>query len=138
MLRCALQQHPTRLHLLTGRCAIGQSQANPPSLQIHLRYIREVVSMKKAAEKAEDTVVGKRRASSTPQLNGSKKSKIPSSSSDPLRQPHDRAQEAEENGIVLRKFYPPEMSNAGAQAYNADQLPRPIELFDTALKETAN
>jgi deoxyribodipyrimidine photo-lyase len=30
------------------------------------------------------------------------------------------------------------MSNARAQAYNVDLLPRPIELFDTALKETAN
>lgn len=59
------------------------------------------------------------------------------STNDPLRQPHDRAQEAEDNGIVLRKYYPPEMSNARVQAYNADQLPRPIELLHAALKETA-
>jgi deoxyribodipyrimidine photo-lyase len=96
-----------------------------------------MASTKNAVDKAGDAIVGKRKALSTPQVNGSKKPKITSSSTNPLRQPHDRAHEAEENGIVLRKFYPPEMSNARAQAYNTDQLPRPIELLDTALKETA-
>jgi len=96
-----------------------------------------MASTKKAAEKAAGSVVGKRKALSAPQINSSKKPKITASSTDPLRQPHDRAQEAEENGIVLRKFYPPEMNNARAQAYNADQLPRPIELLEAALKETA-
>ncbi len=97
-----------------------------------------MTSVMKTAEKAADFVVGKRKAPSTPQANGSKKPRITSTAADPLRQPHDRAQEAEENGIVLREFYPPEMSNARAQAYNADQIPRPIELLHAALKETAN
>jgi deoxyribodipyrimidine photo-lyase len=94
-------------------------------------------SSKKAAGKAADGIVGKRKAPSTLQTNGSKKPRTTPSSSDPLRRPHDRAQEAEENDIVLRKFYPAEMSDARAQAYNTNQLPRPIELLDTALKETA-
>jgi len=78
---------------------------------------------------------GKRKASSPPEP-AAKKSKISNDSSDPLRQPHDSAQEAEENGIVLREFYPHEMNNARAAAYNADELPRPIELLNNALKET--
>lgn len=87
----------------------------------------------------------KRKAStpleSTP--NATKKPKVgsssssSSSSSDPLRQPHESAQEAEEHGIVLRKFYPHEMCNARALAYNNDELPRPIELLNDALAETA-
>ncbi|KAI1768112.1 deoxyribodipyrimidine photo-lyase [Hypoxylon sp. FL1150] len=60
-----------------------------------------------------------------------------SNSEDPLRQPHHFAAEAEENGIVLRKYYPAEMSNARAQAYNADQLPRPIEQLQAAMRATA-
>jgi deoxyribodipyrimidine photo-lyase len=97
-----------------------------------------MVFLRNAMEKAANGITGKRKAPSTPQSNGNKKSKIAFSSSDPLRQPHDRAQEAEENGIVLRKFYPPEMNIARAQAYNAGQLPRPIELLDAALNETKN
>ncbi|RDL32956.1 putative Deoxyribodipyrimidine photo-lyase [Venustampulla echinocandica] len=84
---------------------------------------------------------GKRRASTSPEAtttNGScsKKSKITRESPDPLRQPHFNAQKAEDNGIVLRKFYPPEMSNARATAYNNDELPRPIEVLQSALSET--
>ena len=78
---------------------------------------------------------GKRKASSPPEP-AAKKSKISNDSSDPLRQPHDSAQEAEDNGIVLREFYPHEMNNVRAAAYNADELPRPIELLNNALKET--
>ncbi|KAK0624908.1 DNA photolyase, FAD-binding/Cryptochrome [Bombardia bombarda] len=51
--------------------------------------------------------------------------------------PHPFHQESEENGIVLRKFYPHEMSNARARAYNSDELPRPIELLNAALAGTA-
>ena len=79
---------------------------------------------------------GKRKLSSTtePAVNGSsKKSKI---SIDPLRAPHPKAQESEDNGIVLRTYYPSEMSNARALAYKADELPRPIELLKEALSDT--
>ncbi|KAI1384182.1 deoxyribodipyrimidine photo-lyase [Hypoxylon trugodes] len=67
-----------------------------------------------------------------------KKPKIENASSDPLREPHHFAAEAEEHGIVLRKYYPPEMSNARAQAYNDNTLPRPIEQLEAALEETAS
>ncbi|KAI1496864.1 deoxyribodipyrimidine photo-lyase [Biscogniauxia marginata] len=60
-----------------------------------------------------------------------------SSSSDPIRQPHHFAAEAEENGIVLRKYYPREMSNTRALAYNNNEIPRPIEQLTEALAETA-
>jgi deoxyribodipyrimidine photo-lyase len=54
-----------------------------------------------------------------------------------LRKPHPFAAEAEENGIVLRKYYPPEMSNPRAVAYNNNEIPRPIETLFGALEETA-
>lgn len=56
---------------------------------------------------------------------------------DPLREPHHSAKESEENGIVLRKYYPHEMNNERCLAYNSDELPRPIELLEQALEETA-
>ncbi|EHL02245.1 Cryptochrome/photolyase FAD-binding protein [Glarea lozoyensis ATCC 20868] len=83
----------------------------------------------------------KRKATISPEAeaitNGfSKKPKITNGSTDPLRKPHHSAQEAEDNGIVLRKYYPHEMSNARAIAYNNNELPRPIELLESALEET--
>ncbi|KAI0169870.1 deoxyribodipyrimidine photo-lyase [Hypoxylon sp. FL1284] len=70
--------------------------------------------------------------------SASKRSKRENGLSDPLRQPHHFAAEAEEHGIVLRKYYPPEMSNARAQAYNEDRIPRPIEELQDALRDTAS
>jgi len=61
-----------------------------------------------------------------------------SSSAADLRQPHPRAQEAEDNGIVLRKYYPHEMSNARALAYNSDTIPRPVKELEHALSSTAS
>ncbi|KAH8203542.1 hypothetical protein TruAng_002290 [Truncatella angustata] len=55
---------------------------------------------------------------------------------DDLRKPHPFAGEAEDNGIVLRKYYPHEMSNARALAYNNNELPRPIETLLDALNST--
>ncbi|KAH6624700.1 DNA photolyase, FAD-binding/Cryptochrome [Chaetomium sp. MPI-SDFR-AT-0129] len=55
---------------------------------------------------------------------------------DPLRQPHPFHEEAERHGIVLRKFYPPEMSNARARTYQAGEIPRPIEQLNAALQDT--
>lgn len=60
-----------------------------------------------------------------------------SKSSDPLRAPHPNYEDSEKHGIVLRKYYPHEMSNERAAAYNANELPRPIELLDSALSDTA-
>lgn len=54
-----------------------------------------------------------------------------------LRQPHPQASVAEHNGIVLRKFYPPEMSNERARAYNHDEIPRPMDQLISAMESTA-
>ncbi|KAK0745659.1 DNA photolyase, FAD-binding/Cryptochrome [Schizothecium vesticola] len=56
---------------------------------------------------------------------------------DPLREPHPFYKDSEKHGIVLRKFYPHEMSNDRARAYIADEIPRPIEALNAALAETA-
>lgn len=58
-------------------------------------------------------------------------------SSPSFHTPHPFAAEAEENGIVLRKYYPPEMANARALAYNSNEIPRPIEKLLGALEQTA-
>ncbi|KAH7034623.1 putative Deoxyribodipyrimidine photo-lyase [Microdochium trichocladiopsis] len=55
-----------------------------------------------------------------------------------LREPHHLADEAEEHGIVLRDFYPREMNNVRAKAYNDNILPRPIELLTKALADTSS
>ncbi|KAK3938441.1 putative deoxyribodipyrimidine photo-lyase [Diplogelasinospora grovesii] len=88
----------------------------------------------------------KRKAPPSDTIDGSEKKRktildaaaalIPTLSTDPLRQPHPFHKEAEENGIVLRKYYPHEMSNARARAYNADELPRPIEVLNAASADT--
>ncbi|KAH7273455.1 DNA photolyase, FAD-binding/Cryptochrome [Fusarium solani] len=83
----------------------------------------------------------KRKASAAQNGTSAKKAKTANangSSSDGLRQPHYKAQEVEENNIVIRKFYPPEMSNARARAYNNNEIPRPIETLIGALEDTAN
>ncbi|ORY55832.1 DNA photolyase, FAD-binding/Cryptochrome [Pseudomassariella vexata] len=54
-----------------------------------------------------------------------------------LREPHPFSVQAEDHGIVLRKYYPHEMSNARALAYNNNQIPRPIESLLGALEHTA-
>ncbi|KAK8003291.1 hypothetical protein PG989_003010 [Apiospora arundinis] len=70
-------------------------------------------------------------------LESSNHEKNGNSAADSLRQPHPFSAEAEENGVVLRKFYPHEMSNARALAYNNNELPRPIEVLVEAMEETA-
>ncbi|KAK7967978.1 deoxyribodipyrimidine photo-lyase [Apiospora aurea] len=65
------------------------------------------------------------------------KKKNGAAADDPLREPHPFSAEAEENGVVLRKFYPHEMSNARALAYNNNELARPIEVLASAMEETA-
>ena len=41
-----------------------------------------------------------------------------------------------DNGIVLREFYPPELTNKRANMYAAGELERPIETLEKAIKET--
>ncbi|CAJ2500632.1 Uu.00g034850.m01.CDS01 [Anthostomella pinea] len=108
----------------------------PPTIQYAHSY-RE----SSAASKMPPKKTVKRKAIVSSDVNGHpiKKAKLDISSpdDDPLRQPHHFAPETEEHGIVLRKYYPPEMSNARAAAYNHDALPRPIEQLVAAQEETA-
>ncbi|KAF2095487.1 hypothetical protein NA57DRAFT_67878 [Rhizodiscina lignyota] len=59
---------------------------------------------------------GTRQRSSSPQFDHSR--------------PEDRT------GIVLREFYPPEMSNERCAMYNNNEIPRPIEVLHAAIAET--
>jgi deoxyribodipyrimidine photo-lyase len=52
-----------------------------------------------------------------------------------INTPHPGAQQAEDFGIVLREFYPPEMSNARCEAYNNGILERPIDTLNRAYAE---
>jgi deoxyribodipyrimidine photo-lyase len=80
----------------------------------------------------------KKRLSDNRDSNGvSKRSKANGLSADPLRAPHPFHEDAEEYGIVLRDFYPHEMSNERARAYNNNEIPRPIEVLNDALQDTA-
>ena len=71
------------------------------------------------------------------------KRKHAESAEKPLKRPkgkfpaHKDSREEEKYGIVDREFYPPEITNARCAQYNNNELPRPIELLDEALKETA-
>lgn len=67
-------------------------------------------------------------------INGTTSKKAKTST---LTEPHRFHNEAEEHGIVLRKYYPHEMSNARARAYNDNELPRPIEQLQAAQQEAA-
>lgn len=77
----------------------------------------------------------KRKSASSTTTNGASSKR--SRTANGLREPHPLAGEAETYGIVLRKYYPPEMSNARARAYNSNDIPRPIEDLLCALEETA-
>ncbi|KAH8693818.1 putative deoxyribodipyrimidine photo-lyase Phr1 [Talaromyces proteolyticus] len=50
--------------------------------------------------------------------------------------PHPSAQQTEDFGIVLREFYPPEMSNSRCEAYSNGTLERPIDTLNKAYAET--
>lgn len=54
-----------------------------------------------------------------------------------LSDPHPFHEVAEEHGIVLRKYYPHEMNNARALAYNDNALTRPIEELQSSMHQTA-
>ena len=106
---------------------------------VQTKPFSSVTKLNMPPKKAAAGSSSKRKAANSPEpkTNGSsKKFKITNGSSDPLRQPHASAQEAEDYGIVLRKYYPHEMSNQRAIAYNNDELPRPIDVLASALEET--
>ncbi|KAH7066216.1 DNA photolyase, FAD-binding/Cryptochrome, partial [Paraphoma chrysanthemicola] len=48
----------------------------------------------------------------------------------------DHSRSEERAGIVDRRYYPAEMSNERCSMYNANEIPRPIEILEKALQET--
>jgi deoxyribodipyrimidine photo-lyase len=85
------------------------------------------------------TTNSKRKTTSSTEAgpeNSPKKPKTRNDSPSRLHAPDPKAHQAEENGIVLRAFYGPEISNERALAYKNGELPRPVELLDSALSET--
>ncbi len=114
--------------------------AQPPSL---LRNLSSKMSPRGTKRKAQAQAASS-SASSAPQNPRARQPASPAPAPpaapptlDPLQQPHPLHEEASQHGIVLRKFYPPEMSNARARAYQAGELPRPIEQLDAALQATS-
>jgi deoxyribodipyrimidine photo-lyase len=49
----------------------------------------------------------------------------------------DREKQEEEYGVIQREFYPAEMSNERCARYNANEIPRPIEVLTQAVQKTA-
>ncbi|OAA55285.1 deoxyribodipyrimidine photo-lyase [Niveomyces insectorum RCEF 264] len=93
---------------------------------------RENASSKRKASASQTSPSGE--PSSGP--NGRKKAKT--AKHDALHQPHPRHALSEDHGIVLRRYYPPEMSNKRASAYANGKLPKPIDELQDALDETAD
>ncbi|KAL1887804.1 DNA photolyase phr1 [Sporothrix stenoceras] len=56
----------------------------------------------------------------------------------PLTQPHPQSAAGEQNGVILRQYYPAEMSTARAQAYADGELTTPMQALDAAIEETAS
>lgn len=97
-----------------------------PCSQLRAQLVRNLSAMpakRKAAEPAAEHPNGS---------PASKKGRVD------LHQPHPNAKKTEDFGIVLRQFYPPEMSNERCQAYTDGELERPIETLQKACRETAD
>lgn len=86
--------------------------------------LRKTAAKRKSTSPTEDSANGTKKAKTENSTNG-------------LRQPHPLAEEAEKHGIVIRKYYPPEMSTARAQAYSAGDITLPIDELYSALEETS-
>ncbi|KAL9601811.1 MAG: hypothetical protein Q9219_002301 [cf. Caloplaca sp. 3 TL-2023] len=78
-------------------------------------------------------------------LNGNKRKASPVFDTPPERK-RRRSEEAgfknsqkeEENSIIDRQFYPPEMTNERCAQYNANEIERPMEELDRAQKSTGD
>lgn len=76
-------------------------------------------------------------------VNGASKRKASESAGQSSKRPkangnsqYKDSTKEEEHGIVLREFYPPEMTNERARAYGAGEIERPIETLEKAINET--
>ncbi|KOS17429.1 Deoxyribodipyrimidine photo-lyase [Escovopsis weberi] len=79
----------------------------------------------------------KRKSPTAAESKGAGLKKTKSNQGNDIDQPHPHAGLAEEHGIVQRKYYPSEISNARAKAYAEDEITRPIEDLASALDETS-
>lgn len=83
--------------------------------------------------KAITSVIGKRKkAVDLPLLN----KRVKSSDRFSDRSRYKESTQEEQHGIVLREFYPPEMTNQRAKQYITGNIERPIETLKRAMAET--
>ncbi|CAK7216166.1 DNA photolyase phr1 [Sporothrix eucalyptigena] len=81
---------------------------------------------------------GTNGSSSTKKAKTTKSSSRSSNTSDPLRRPHPLHEVGEQNGVILRQFYPAEMSTARVMAYINGDLPTPMDVLNRTIEETAS
>nr|QKE45387.1 photolyase [Erysiphe neolycopersici]QKE45388.1 photolyase [Erysiphe neolycopersici] len=118
---------------------------NLPSFPITLTsfYIKSIhygrgISIKLIMESKSSTTtgVGKRKLEVLGSPTASKRSKSSATSSNVPSKADSKDSKPTWANIVLRKYYPQEMSNARAQAYKDKKIPRPIDELNSALKDT--
>src|ERR1700761_4531093 len=73
----------------------------------------------------------KRKATSPVRPSPSKKQQTGNSQYD-----FDHSRIAERYGIIQRDFYPPEMSNKRCERYSKNEIPRPIAVLESTIKDT--
>jgi len=78
----------------------------------------------------------KRKATSPIRPTSSSKKRV-SDSDGATNTEFDHSRVEERYGIVQREFYPPQMSDERCARYNNDEIPRPLELLNAALRETS-
>ena len=74
----------------------------------------------------------KRKAASPVRPSPSKQTKLSTNGTTIF----DHSRPAEQNGIIQREFYPPEISNERCEQYNNNEIPRPIQVLESAIKDT--
>jgi deoxyribodipyrimidine photo-lyase len=83
-------------------------------------------------KKSTPTATNKREASPSSPETSNKKAKSKSTTNGT----NGSSNSNDSHGIVLRKYYPPEITNARCQAYINNEIPRPIEVLKTVVAET--
>ncbi len=112
-------------HHMLRRCPSSTRTISYLSVSFSPRIPRAVCTMPPLKRKAADIA--------TPLPPESKKPRV----AQPLSDQYKDSTKEIKYGIVLRKFYPPEMINERALAYNAGKIERPIETLDKAIKDTS-
>jgi deoxyribodipyrimidine photo-lyase len=69
-------------------------------------------------------------------INGNKRKAAQLNGEPATKKPRSDLPDNEKFGIVDRRFYPPEMTNARCHQYINGEIPRPLQLLEAALKET--